>query len=290
VFCAGSSLLQFGLSWPEISETIGQGIENWGVGGSTPIEWEVSQSVASSTNFMIIGVSAYDLNEQHLCDARADLVPIMQTIQDLRQTGADWERANRSLSQYPLAWLRHLFPTAGKSDAVLVGLRRKLPARLRASAAAEDEANSLVVPRRAVMDFGGSSARVSDWPQSKTIRRLASMRNENRGIHAFNGLKKLAFERMLLRAQEKGRVIVVVLPVSPAYAHEFLMPEVVRTFETALMDAQHVDPYAQFVRLDEVAVLNSNEYYSDLVHLNGGGRQIATNAFLTWLRQHPTER
>src|SRR5690242_10579463 len=32
VFCAGSSLLQFGLSWPAVSATLGQGIENWGIG------------------------------------------------------------------------------------------------------------------------------------------------------------------------------------------------------------------------------------------------------------------
>jgi hypothetical protein len=40
-----------------------------------------------------------------------------------------------------------------------------------------------------------------------------------------------------------------------------------------------------FVRLDQLPALNSDEYYSDFVHLNGPGRQIATDAFLKELRK-----
>jgi hypothetical protein len=285
VLCAGSSLLQFGLSWPEISETLGQGIESWGLGGSTPLEWEVFQGLATNTNLMIMGVSVYDLNEHHLCSASANVVPLAGTIRHLRGHPESWPYARHLLGQYPLAYLRKLFPTAGNSDAVLVGLRRKLPTRLRAAAAEEDRSNSLVLPSEPVLNFGGSTEKVSDWSRSKTLRRLASMRSENQGMHAFNGPKKLAFERMLLRAQQRGRVIVVILPVSPAYTHEFLAPEVIRNFENALAEAQRADPQAEFVRLDEISALNSDDYYGDLVHLNGAGRQIATEAFLGWLRQ-----
>src|SRR5262245_52733729 len=56
-FCAGSSVVQFGLSWPEVSEALDQGIESWGVGGSTPSEWEQFQSLATNTNLMILGLS-----------------------------------------------------------------------------------------------------------------------------------------------------------------------------------------------------------------------------------------
>ncbi len=289
VFCAGSSLLQFGLSWPEVSEQLGQGIESWGEAGSTPSEWEVFQSFPKNTDLMIIGVDLYDLNEHHLCDARADVVPIMQTIEDLWHSGADWQFAKRSLSQYPLSWLRKLFPTAGRSDDVIVRLRRKLPRQLRLSSAVDEEANSLVVPRQAVMNFGESPLRVSDWPKSKTLRRLASMRNETRGRHAFNGPKKLAFQRMLLRAQQLGRVIVVVLPVAPVYRDELVTPEVLRDFQDTLVEAQQVCPQAQLVRLDQLPALNSNDYHTDLVHLNGAGRRIATEAFVNWLRQSSTK-
>jgi hypothetical protein len=290
VFCAGSSLVQFGLSWPEVSKTLNQGIESWGVAASTPSEWEVFQNFSKNTNLMIIGVDVYDLSEYHLCEARADVVPLTQTISDLWQSSADWQFSKRLLSQYPLRYLQKLFPTAGQSEAVLVGLRRLLPERLRSSSAAEERANSLVLPRQSVMDFGATDAKVSDWTPSRTLWRLAQMRGETGGRHAFNGVKKLAFERMLLRAQKQGAVIVVVLPVSPLYAHEFLTPKAVRDFESVLNEAQRIDPQAQFVRLDKLPALNSNECFSDLVHLNGTGKRIATEAFLSWLRQRTTNQ
>jgi len=287
VFCAGSSLLQFGLSWPEISEKLGQGIENWGVGGSSPSEWEASQKLATNADLMIIGVSVYDLNEYHLCDSRANIVPLMQTIRDLWQTQSTWQFSKRVVSQYPLAWLRTLFPTAGNSDAVLVGLRRRLPRQLRAAAAVEDRANAMVLPKEAVLDFGASTEKLSDWPAAKSLRRLALMRSETQGQQTFNGPKALAFRRMLQAAQERGRIIVVVLPVAPAYAHAFLTPAMEHDFENVLADAQRAFPQAVFVRLDQVPVLNSDEYFADPVHLNGDGRSIATPVFLNALKQLP---
>ena len=222
--------------------------------------FKISQS---NTNLMIIGVDVYDLNEYHLCEGRANVVPLAQTILDLWQSSTDWQFSKRLLSQYPLSYLQKLFPTAGRSEAVLVGLRRQLPERLRSSSAAEERANSLVLPSEPVMNFGGTNAKVSDWTPSRTLWRLAQMRSETGGKHAFNGVKRLAFERMLLRAQKQGSVIVVVLPISPTYAHEFLTPEAVHDFESALDEAQHIDPRAQFVRLDKLSALNSDEYFGD---------------------------
>jgi hypothetical protein len=289
VFCNGSSLLQFGLSWPEVSEQLGQGIESWGVAGSTPSEWEVFQSFPKNTDLMIIGVDVYDLSEHHLCAARADIVPIMQTIEDLWHSGADWQFAKRSLSQYPLSWLRKLFPTAGRSEDVMVRLRRKLPRQLWLRAAAEERENTLMMPHGPVLNFGEINRKVSDLSPGRLLRQLALIRSENRGRHAFDGPKKLAFERMLLRAQQQGRVIVVILPVAPVYVREFVTSEVARDFENVLVEAQQVCPEAQFVRLDQLPALNSNDYYSDLVHLNSAGRRIATEAFVNWLRQSSTK-
>ena len=290
VFCAGSSLLQFALSWPEVSKTLHQGIESWGMAASTPSEWEVFQNLANNTNLMIIGIDVYDLNEYHLCESRANVVPLAQTISDLWQSSTDWHFSRRLLSQYPLVYLQKLFPTAGRSEAVLVGLRRQLPERLRSASAADERANSLVLPRQPVLNFGATNEKVSEWTPSRALWRLAQMRSETGGKHAFNGVKRLAFERMLLRAQRQGAVIMVVLPVSPLYVHEFMTPEAVHNFESALDAAQRIDPQAQFVRLDKLSSLNSDECFGDLVHLNGAGKRMATDAFLSWLTQRTVER
>jgi len=286
VLSTGSSLLQFGLSWPEISHTLGQGIENWGVGGSTPSEWEVFQQSATNCDLTIVGISAYDLNENHLCDTRANIVPITQTIHDLWISQADWQFSKRLLSQYPLAFLRRLFPTAGNSDAVLVGLRRKLPERWRSSAAAADRANSMVLPSEAVMDFGGSKEKLSEWPKSKILRRMALMRSENRGVHSFDGPKYLSLRRILQHADKQGRILVVVVPVAPVYSREFLTTDSKERFETVVAELKQSYPQAQIVRLDHVPALNSDQNFSDPVHLNAEGKQIATAAFLNAVKQH----
>ena len=284
VFCAGSSLLQFGLAWPEISKVLGKGMENWGIGGSSPSEWELSQPLATNADLMIIGVSVYDLNELHLANSRANVVPLGRTIQDVWLGGMSWQFSKRLLSQYPLAYLRQIFPTAGNSDAVLVGLRRKLPSKMRTAAATEDSANAMVLPKEAVFEFGGSTEKLSDWDPAKKLRRLALMRSETQGEHTFGGPKQLAFQRMLQRSQASGSNIVVVLPVSPLYAHEFLTPDVNLNFEKTLASVQRAFPTAQLVRLDQVAALQSDEYFSDPVHMNGAGREIATEAFLKALK------
>jgi hypothetical protein len=289
VFCAGSSLLQFGLSWPEISKTLGQGMENWGVGGSSPSEWEIPQSRATNFNLMVTGVSLYDLNEDHLSNARANVVPLAWTIADLWKSHETWQFSKRLLSQYPLAYLRKLFPTAGNSDAVLVGLRRKLPSKMRATAAAEDRANAMVLPSQAVMEFGGSTEKLSEWPVAKSLRRMALMRSETQGRHTFDGPKELALFRMLQRAQACGSNIVVVLPVAPLYQHEFVTPEVSRDFEAELASVQRAFPAAQVVRLDQVPALRSDEYFADPVHLNGAGRDVATAEFFKALKLHPAQ-
>jgi hypothetical protein len=290
VFIAGSSLIQFGLSWSDISKTLKQGMENWGVAGSSPVEWEVSQGLETNSNAMIIGVSVYDLNEYHLCDSRADIVPILQTIHDLRSIGADWQFSKRVLSQYPLALFRHFFPTAGKSDAVLVGLRSKLYEQTRIFSENRDTGNSLVLPSKAVLDFGESNERVSDWSRSKTLRRLALLRAEIQGKHEFGGLKQLAFQRMLQKATQIGSVYVVVMPVAPAYASEFVTAGVTRDFENSLAHALHYSPQASVFRLDQVKALHSDKYYTDLVHLNSAGRSLATKFFLMELSQGNTPK
>ena len=72
----------------------------------------------------------------------------------------------------------------------------------------------------------------------------------------------------------------VVLPVSPAYAKEFLVSEASQSFESALTEARQAVPQARWIRLDRLESLNSDGYFWDLVHMNSYGQRIATEAFL----------
>jgi hypothetical protein len=183
-----------------------------------------------------------------------------------------------------------VFPTVGNSDAVLVGLRSKIRERLGFASAAEDRETALFLPSKPVLEFGESTARVSDWAEGRIQRRLALVRAENGGRHTFSGPKRLALHRMLMRARQKGGVIVVALPVSQAYVDEFLTPDVVSSFEKALAEETDDVPGIQVVRLDQVPGLTAHRYFMDLVHLNSDGRRVATAAFLEKLRDLRLER
>lgn len=283
-YCAGSSDVQFGFGWPEISAALGQGIESCTLVGSSPAEWEPSQSRMAKADPVIIGVGICDLNENYLCEFRANFVPVRQAIRDLRQAHCDWQFSRRVLGQYPMTFIRVLFPTAGKSDRVLVGARRKLLELMHLPPTEEDKTNFLVLPKAGTLSFGYSKAKVSSWPANKAVRRLEGLRGEIRGEHRFDGPKKLAFLRMLERAQQHGRVIVVIMPVAPMYSHAFVTPDVSERFENLLAEAGRVAPHALFVRLDKVSALNSDDYFGDFVHPNGAGRQILTDALLKELK------
>jgi hypothetical protein len=284
VFCAGSSLLQFGLSWREVSATLRQGIENWGVGGSSPEIWELSQPRARNSNLMIVGVSVYDLNEARVSDARATLVPFVQTVRDLWESGASWPFSRRLFSQYLLAYLRSVFPTAGHSDRVQVRLRSKAQKALGLRESAEDRDNALLLPSKPVLEFGESRATVTDWSPARLLRRLSLIRAESGGLHQFNGPKRLAMHRMLIRARGQGQVIVVVMPVTRPYADEFLTSDVTTRFEHVLDEVRRLVPEALVIRLDLVPGIASPDNFSDLVHLNSVGRRLATAALLRELR------
>jgi hypothetical protein len=290
VFCAGSSLLIWSLSWREISESLGEGIENWSVGGSSPDIWEEWQQHMPLSNMTIIGVSVYDLNEMHLADDRAKIVPLPRTINDLWASDADSALSHRVLMQYALKYVRLLFPTAGYADKVLVGLRRKVAQALGLQASL-DEHEGVLFEQEGVLDAGESTIKVSDWSSARLLRRVALLRAENRGRHEFfNGPKSRAFPRMLFRARRQGRVIVVVLPVSRAYTEEFIDESTAAAFERAIHEAMAVAPEATLVRLDRVPGISDNGYFADLVHLNSYGRRVATQAFLMDVTKRGSQR
>jgi hypothetical protein len=281
VFCAGSSLTVSALSWSKVSEFLGEGIETWGVGGSSPDIWEEWQKQRPLSNVTIIGVSVYDLNEMHLANERARVVPLSRTINDLWALHTDSALTHRVLTQYALNYVRFLFPTAGDADKVLVGLRGKLAEQLGRQASLAEHEGVVLEPPPPLLDAGDSTSTVSEWPSARVMRRLAVLRAENRGRHEFfSGSKNRAFHRMLSRAQRQGRVIVVVLPVSGPYRQEFLDDSTDAAFEKAIGQAIAIVPEATVVRLDRLPGISDPRYFLDLVHMNSFGRRLATQAFL----------
>lgn len=109
------------------------------------------------------------------------------------------------------------------------------------------------------------------------------MRSACEGRHTFNGPKKMALTRLVKRAEDQGPIIFVVVPVSPAYQKEFLTPEVMAEFETVLTELHQLCPRARLVRVDQIPAIRDDALFSDLVHLNIYGRQIATAAFFRQL-------
>ena len=276
----GSSLAYDGLDWGQISEILGGAIESWATPGSSPSEWEVQHQRSPQVNRAIIVISPYDLNEYFLCDFRADIVPLGRTIRDLQHCGSDPQLCKRILSQYPQMFVRKLFPTVGRSDWVMVGIRAKL------SMLANDVASMDV---DAAPKFGSTRTseiveRVSDWPPARLQRRLVLMRRDFQGKQWFNGLKRMALVRLLDEAQKQGQVVMVVMPVSGIYQKEFLSLRAKQDFEDALTDIQHRSPPTRLIRLDHLAALDNDDMFYDLVHLNMYGQRIATIALLNQLR------
>jgi len=280
IFCAGSSLLVSGLSWPEVSDSLGQGVENWTVAGSSPEVWEVFQQQSRASNLTIIGISVYDLNEMRLTPERANFVPLGATMADMWSSRTDSDLRHRILNQYAISYVRVLYPLAGDADKVLIEVRTKA-ADLLGQKASLQEREGIVVEKKGVLDVQDTSTSLGDWSSARVLRRLEALRAENHGIHLFSaGPKNRALRRVLLRAQQQGRVIVVVLPVSRYYADAFLNQSSLNVFEQSLRQDMASTPEATLVRLDQVPGISDNKYFFDLVHLNSSGRQMATQLFL----------
>ncbi len=284
---SGSSLAGDGISWERISAEYDQRIEGWSVAGSSPWEWETFQQRAPDTRLNFLVVSVYDLNEQFISDFHADTVSAFHTVRDLWQSQVDWHFAKRVLSGYPLKYVRILFPSAGRSQGVLRGLREKLGKLLGDAVISESEARPTFAMSKIGIVKEYKTEKIVNWSPARMQRRLATMRGAAQGRQSFDGPKKLAFLRILHQGQHLGRIVVIVLPVSPAYAREFLTPEVSRRFENAVAEAQRTAPQARWVRLDRLRALDSDEYFWDLVHLNIDGQRIATEALLGQLRNLP---
>jgi hypothetical protein len=95
---------------------------------------------------------------------------------------------------------------------------------------------------------------------------------------------------MLLRARQRGRVIVAVLPVAREYIEAFLDENAVAAFEREIHDVTAIAPEATVIRLDRVPGISNPSYFLDLAHMNSQGRRVATDAFLTEVTHGGSQR
>jgi hypothetical protein len=277
----GSSLAYDGLDWNRIANVLGAGIESWATAGSSPSEWEQQHDASESVHEAIVVVSTYDLNEYWLSDFRADIVPLGDAIRDLKYCKPDGQLCKRILSQYPQMLVRKLFPTVGRSDGVMIGIRAEL-IKLAGGASGGDVEDG---PKIGATNASAVAQKLTDWSPARLQRRLVLMRTGFQGKHWFDGPKKAALMRLLEQARRQGSVVMIVMPVSPTYQREFVGPQVSNEFEEALADLQKSNPRMLIVRLDHLHELDHDQVFSDLVHLNMYGQQIATAALLQWLGQ-----
>ena len=274
VILHGSSISYSGIDWNRIAGSLGKSITSCASLGSTPSEWVQASYPKSGVVRTFIVVSIVDLNEYFLSDFRADFVPINQTIRDLIEARADWPLCRKILGQYPLKTIRILFPTMGRSDGVMVGIRDWLNRLVKRRKKFSDQ-SKLVSEAGLVLD-----ERISDWPSGRLLRRLAYIRAGCQGKHTFGGPKRLAMDRLFRMALQVGELTWVVLPISPSYQKEFVTTAVRKRFEMELEYFQKTWPQAQLIRLDQLPTLQDDSLFEDLVHMNRQGQQIATIAFL----------
>jgi hypothetical protein len=288
-YVAGSSLLGDALDVQVACHTLEQGMQTWFVAGSSPCEWEELQSRAPDAKLTIVGISAYDLNEHFLSDYRAEIIPLSHTVRDLVQSRSSWAFSKRVVSQYPMTDLRKLFPTLGRSSGVMGAVRDRLEKLLRPGKKVESEAGPTVPDWGGLVVDPSRLETISDWAPDYLLRRLTKLRSACQGQHSFSGPKQLALQRLLKQARRQGEVVVLVLPVSPAYQKEFLDEDTVRRFEASLADHQRAAPGVRWLRVDQVPELNTNNVFWDVVHMNVHGKKIATQNILEWMRANPAQ-
>ena len=89
---------------------------------------------------------------------------------------------------------------------------------------------------------------------------------------------------MIHTALRAGNVIVVVMPMAPTYVNNLVTSSELEQFEFLIGELQANYPSVTFVRLDRWPALRVDDVFSDFVHLNGDGRDIATAAFIEVMR------
>lgn len=265
----GSSMTYFALDRTNISTQLKSPLECQWVSAASSCEVEILARKFPGAKTTIVALSLYDQNERILSDYRSDIVPLSQTVRDLWTSGSDWSFAKRTLAQYPLKYVRTLFPTSGRSFRVMTATQARVLALLRGERQ----------PELTIVDFDNPSlANITDWTPSELVGKVTIIRNFCQGRHQFNGPKSLAFKRLVADAAKRGRVVVIILPVSPEYRRQLLSNETLQQFEKSLADVRAATPQATWLRIDQLPELNDDSCYGDLVHMGAKGKRLATDA------------
>ncbi|MFO1488369.1 MAG: SGNH/GDSL hydrolase family protein [Verrucomicrobiota bacterium] len=282
-FAAGSSLAFYGIAWSDVAATYQAEVVGHAVPGASVREMEVFYRRHPEATLTFIGISAYDINEHHMSNYRAQVVPFREEVARLWEARASWSQAKKVLSQYPMEGIRAVFPTAGAYGAVMVKTREILRSLVRRPAAAAAPPK----PEGAVITDKGNpeTSTIRDWDDAHLQRSISDIRSHGGGEFEFQSTKRKALIRFIRQAAHQGKVAVIVIPESPVYQREFLTPDASRRFEELVAAARREVPEAAWIRLDQVPELASNNLYWDLIHMNAQGQAIATAALLGQLRQ-----
>jgi hypothetical protein len=279
MLAAGSSLVNYGIQWDSVASEFSRPVKLLTTPAASACELEVLQARAPKSDFTVLGISESDMDETVIADIRPELVSFSRTWRDLRESRAEGALIRRTMSKYPLRDIRILFPMAGRSMGLMVGFRKIWRDFRSRHAASESEP----LP---TFDTKGNwpTNRISDWDTGRRLRNVEVTRQLSGGVHSFSGPKHLALERMLRYATSTGKAVVVVMPESPLYAKEVIDPSATQAFETSVADMARRVPAAKWIRMDQVADLQTDTLYWDLVHLNADGRPLATAALIEQLK------
>lgn len=275
---AGSSLMFYGVGWSDIAKKMSKRMQGWAVPAGSVIEMEVLQAQVPEARVTFLGVGVSDLNENYVSDFRAEIVPMRSALTGLWAARSEWALSRRVISQYPLSYLRRLFPTAGRSTTIMVGAREVLRS-LRPSKKSNEPSERAVV----ASESNTHNENITSWPEARLMRNIGDMRASAGGDFAFNGPKRDALFRFMKRGDETGKMVMLIMPLSPTYQKEFLTEAVLGQFNDVLSEAQKKTPDALWIRLDNAPELKFNELYWDLVHLNAPGQAIASKIVLEQL-------
>lgn len=272
----GSSTAFDGVAWKTVAGSLGDSLESWPVGGGAPLEWRVIRRQKPVADRVFVVVSPIDLDDHYLCEFRSNLIPLPEAVKDFPEGPGDGAFARRLWDQYTLSFIRVPYPTAGRADGVMMGGRR-LVARL---AGRKNVANS-VSGRGLYQDEPSDiTDRVTDWSSGRLEKELANMRSCTLGRHYFLGQKYRALVRLLHEVGEPGHVVLMVIPLSPAYWNQLLNADDRRQFEDMLTQVARECPGIKLLRNDRLPELLADGMYRDLAHMNMFGQQTSTAAFL----------
>lgn len=280
----GSSLTLFGLDYEKLGQTLDRSVAGTFVPRGSPCEIEVLlDSQPDDGTPLWLGVSLFDLNENVVADHRAALVPMARTLQDLAQAPVAWTLKKRIVSGYVALPFARIFPTAGKSIAVMTGLRRRARGLLHAS---RDEGDADAALTLDLARVPATAESIADWTAATRLRVLGNYRTTGIDRHEFRGPKWRALQR--LSERYGARLTVIVFPLSPLYEAEFDPGGHARARLVELLDGlERAGQGTHFVRLDRLPALANNAAYYDPVHLNAPGRSLATRAVLSDLVKAP---